>query len=375
MKNNLYIDINVLQTVPASNINRDETGAPKTALYGGVSRARVSSQSWKRAVRKAFAANCMDIGIRTEKFPQLLIDKICELDANIAYDDAVNKATTMLDKAPKKKNGKAVVTKIKKVDNTHYQSKSLFMVSTEQVEKLAQYAITHDTVDNDEARKKVKAILKSSPSIDIALFGRMVADNPELNVDAATQVAHALSTHEVVPEFDYYTALDDEKEPNQNGAAMLGMLEFNSATLYRYANINFHELSRNLGSSDAVAGVISFIKAFLLSMPSGKQNTFANKTLPSYVMVTIRPDTPVNLVSAFENPIVSKSGYMEKSERRLEDEYQKIANQELVEKPLLNAILGDYNSTVGQQVATLPKFLDVITENLEKAVRYENAGD
>lgn len=372
MKNNLYVDINVLQTVPSSNLNRDDAGAPKTALYGGVSRSRVSSQSWKRAVRKAFEANDMPLATRTKKVPQLLINRICELVPDLDYADVVQKVQTLLDKDPKSKSTKSRIVKVVKTDDSSYETKTLLMVSPGQIEKLAQYAVDHEVLDDKEAIKNIKAIFKGNQSIDLALFGRMVADNPELNVDAATQVAHALSTHEVVPEFDYYTAMDDEKAKDQNGAAMLGTIEFNSATLYRYANINVRELSDNLGPDDAVAGAVNFIKAFLLSMPSGKQNTFANKTVPSYVMVTVRPDTPVNLVSAFEKPVMSREGYVTASEKRLEDAYQVIADQQLVDTPLLNVVLSSFQSTVGTQVQTLPEFLDAITESLTKAVQDEN---
>ncbi len=155
-------------------------------------------------------------------------------------------------------------------------------------------------------------MLNGDQSLDLALFGRMVADNPELNVDASAQVAHALSTHEIVPEYDYFTALDDLQPEDNAGAAMLGSLEFNSSTLYRYANININELAYNLDQDSAITGAVSFVKEFLLTMPTGKQNTFANKTLPSYVMVNLRTDTPVNLVSAFEEPVKSKDGYVKK---------------------------------------------------------------
>lgn len=369
MKNNVYVDINVLQTVPSSNLNRDDAGAPKTALYGGVSRARVSSQSWKRAVRKAFEANDVTIAKRTKKVPQLLSAAIKTLAPEMTDKDVLTKVQAIF---------KATGIKIavpKDGEDGRYETGALLMVSPGQIEKLAQYAVEHEALDDKDAKKEIKALIKGDQAIDLALFGRMVADNPELNVDAATQVAHALSTHEVVPEFDYYTALDDAKEKDQNGAAMLGTIEFNSATLYRYANINMHELSHNLGAEDAITGAVNFIKTFMLSMPSGKQNTFANKTLPSYVMVTVRPDTPVNLVSAFEEPVVSRDGYMKQSEAKLEAAYQKITDQELVEKPLLNVVLSDYDTTAGQKIETLPKFLDAITESLKKAVQDEDTNN
>ena len=279
MSKNLYIDLNVLQTVPSSNINRDDTGAPKTALYGGVTRARVSSQSWKHAIRTSFKAENINIGTRTKKAVKLLADKMVTIDSSLNEESAIKQATEVF---------KTVGIKINKDGETG----ALLLVSPGQLGKLAQYVTEHEKFD----KKEIKEVLKRDDSLDLALFGRMVADNPELNVDASAQVAHAISTHEIVPEFDYYTALDDLQSEDSAGAAMLGTIEFNSATLYRYANVNLNELVRNLGKNDAVQGISAFIKSFILSMPTGKQNTFANKTLPNYIMITILTDTPVNLV-------------------------------------------------------------------------------
>lgn len=289
MTKNLYMDINIIQTVPSSNINRDDTGAPKTALYGGVTRARVSSQSWKHVIRHTFMEENATVGSRTKDAVQLLVNELRKQDTSLDEEAALTKATDAFKSAgitPNKKNN---------------QTPALLLISNGQIEKLAQYILNNKKID----KKEVKKVLKGDQSLDLALFGRMVADNPELNVDAASQVAHAISTHEVIPEYDYFTALDDEKSADTTGAAMLGTIEFNSATLYRYANVNINELIHNLNEADAMIGVSEFIKDFAMSMPTGKQNTFANKTIPSYVMVTIRQDTPVNLVSAFEKPVVS----------------------------------------------------------------------
>lgn len=354
---NLYVDLSVIQTVPSSNINRDDTGSPKTALYGGVTRSRVSSQSWKRATRSAFRTAGESTGTRTKKGVQLLATKLSELDPSLDADAALAKATEVF------------ATAGIKIDKKTAETGALLLVSPGQIEKLAQYALNNTDFD----KKELKKVLQGDHSLDLALFGRMVADAPELNVDASAQVAHAISTHEVVPEFDYYTALDDQKTDDTNGAAMLGTIEFNSATLYRYANINLTELSRNLGAADAIHGVTTFIKSFLLSTPTGKQNTFANKTTPSYVMLTVRTDTPVNLVSAFEEPVVSKAGYVAKSIEKLETEYRKALD--FVEHPVINLVLGHPISQVGQPVANVAELLNQVTETLTKAVQHADTND
>lgn len=190
---NLYVDVNVLQTVPSSNINRDDTGAPKTALYGGVTRARVSSQSWKKAVRDIFKADNVSAGTRTKKAAGLLAKELKKID------------TSLDDETAKDKVGKIFKAAGIKLDKNN-ETGALLLISRGQINKLAQYALDNEELD----KKEVKKVLKGDQSLDLALFGRMVADNPELNVDASAQVAHAVSTHEVVPEYDYFTALDDE---------------------------------------------------------------------------------------------------------------------------------------------------------------------
>lgn len=147
--------------------------------------------------------------------------------------------------------------------------------------------------------KAAKAALSRDHSVDVALFGRMVADDANLNVDAACQVAHAISTHAVATEFDYYTAVDDQNPAEETGAGMIGTIEFDSATLYRYATINVPALLRSLGDTEATAQAVeAFVRSFATSMPTGKQNTFANRTAPDAVVVMVRPDRPVNLVGA-----------------------------------------------------------------------------
>lgn len=355
MTKNLYVDINVLQTVPSSNINRDDTGAPKTAFYGGVTRARVSSQSWKRAVRKAFAEDGASIGTRTKRVPQMLAAKLQDLDASLDEDAAMSKAIDALKEGGIKTNK----------DN---ETGALLMVSPGQVAKLASYVLENETLD----KKEVKKILMEGNSLDLALFGRMVADNPELNVDASAQVAHAISTHEIIPEYDYFTALDDLQEKGKSGAALIQTTQYDSATLYRYANINMAELSYNLGDEDAIKGALTFVKDFALSMPTGKQNSFANKTLPNYLMVTVRDDTPVNLVSAFESPVVAKAGegYVENSVKKLENEYKDAL--QFVDQPLATVAVGKYETTVGEQAGNLQDLLDKLQDVLKKAVENED---
>lgn len=364
-KPNLYVDINVLQTVPSSNINRDDTGAPKTALYGGVTRSRVSSQSWKRAVRLAFEKDSFSDneqwlkGLRTVRGPQLLAKELQKFNSELNDDQAIEKSLAIFSAA-----------KIK-VDKKKYVTKALLMLSHGQIEQLAKYALENDDLDS----KAVKKVLKDDNSLDMALFGRMVADDPSLNVDAACQVAHAISTHEVIPEFDYFTAVDDSKPEEEAGSAMLGTIEYDSSTLYRYANVNVIELMKNLGDkATTIEGLRLFIKDFIMSMPTGKQNTFANKTVPQYVMVTVREDTPVNLVSAFEDPVRSQHGYVQPSIDKFEQEYKK--TQKFVERPLQTLVLTDRDSKmIDEQVENIQDLLTNVIKAVESRVKDEDSNN
>ncbi len=364
-KENLYVDIHVLQTVPSANINRDDAGSPKTAVYGGVVRARVSSQSWKRAVRTSFreeseGASWLE-GHRTRRAAYLLAEKLAEKDSSFDENSALEKAVDVLKEAGIK------TAKDKKTGEM--LTGALLLISSGQLEKIADYVVNNDELD----KKELKKVLTGNQSLDLALFGRMVADDPELNVDASAQVAHAISTHEIVPEFDYFTALDDDSAADNAGSAMIGTVEYNSSTLYRYANVNFNELTHNLGDELAVEGAKLFIKNFVMTMPTGKQNTFANKTLPQYVMVTIRKDTPVNLVSAFEEPVKSRDGYIVPSIKKLEDEFKDTLK--FVEKPVLTEVLTKKGSSLLGDTDSLGELLEKVGDVLRKEGAYESSND
>ena len=350
---NLYIDVHVLQTVPSSNINRDDTGSPKTALYGGVTRSRVSSQSWKRAVRKGFENDDYSVGVRTKRVLNMLSAALADKMPDLSAEDSVEQATEIL---------KTAGIKINKDGETG----ALLLISRGQIEKIAEYALNNEELD----KKELKAVINGNQSLDLALFGRMVADNPELNVEGSAQVAHAISTHDIQPEFDYFTALDDLAPKDNAGASMLGSIEFNSATLYRYANLNVKELIHNIGSETAIEGVQAFIKEFALTMPTGKQKTFANKTLPQYVMVTLRQDTPVNLVSAFESAIRSNDGYVKDSISQLELEYNKAGK--IVENPLFNVVLSQEGTELGTPADNLSDLLNKVSAAVEEVVSDED---
>ena len=306
----MFVDVHILQTVPPSNLNRDDTGSPKTAVYGGVRRARVSSQAWKRATRLGFDGVLAkdQLGVRTLRVVRLVADEIVRQDAGTA--DAADDLAAEVLSATGLKLETPRVKKVKDgdpVSDTDSAGRSQFLVflGRQQVEKLARLALRSAGSGEKPTKRQAQEAMGSGNAVDVSMFGRMVADDKALNVDAAVQVAHALSVHAVEPEFDYFTAVDD-RNTDDAGAGMIGTIEFNSSTLYRYATVNVDQLQHNLGSVDAtIEAVRAFVRAFSLSMPTGKQNTFANRTLPDAVLVMVRRGQPVNLVGAFETPVTA----------------------------------------------------------------------
>lgn len=323
-----FIDIHALQTIPPSNINRDDTGSPKSAFFGGIQRQRVSSQAWKSVIRRYFESHLdrSKLGVRTRLIADEVVARILssapEFDADSA-EDAVVQAFTAVGNSKRhvkleKQEGD------KRISDRAVSNAALFL-SNQQIDKLAQAII--EANGEKIPPKQVKEILNTEHGIEIALFGRMVAEAADFNVDAACQVAHALSVHGSEPDFDYYTAVDDvvRASDDATGAGMIGTVEMASSTFYRYANINLDALNANLGdASVSIEATLAFVRAFIETMPTGKQNSFAARTLPDAVIVTVRNDCPISYVNAFEKAITEVEGRRVVAARALASEAKNI---------------------------------------------------
>lgn len=302
----LIVDTHALQTIPPSLINRDDTGAPKSAVFGGTPRQRVSSQSWKRAIRKFFEDNFdpEQIGDRSKRLPEKIARKL--EDAGLEQAEAISR-TEQLFKAAKIKTS---VQKLSKKDiengveaNPYPETGYLLFLSQHQIDRAVSELLERD--GENLKKNEAQEILDTGHSVDMSMFGRMVADDAAYNVDASVQVAHALGIHASAPEFDFFTAVDDlAEEGEETGAGMLGTVQMMSSTLYRYATVNVDSLAENLDSREnAFQATEQFIDAFIKSIPTGKINTFANQTLPELVYITVRDSRPISLVNAFESPV------------------------------------------------------------------------
>lgn len=366
--NRIFLDLHVIQSVPPSCINRDDTGSPKTAVYGGVRRARVSSQSWKRAMRTMFKENFDErkLGLRTKHVSKLVTDEIMRQDSAKTPDEALKLMKEIFVNMHKILSPKSHSSAPKKslLSEDKLETDALFFISRPQIEFLVEHALNKSAFTTNE----LVEIFEQNEAVDTALFGRMVAgEKPLLNCDASAQVAHAISTHRAENEFDFFTAVDDCSRDDNAGAGHLGTVEYNSATLYRYATVAVHDLYEQLMKDDnaLTEAVREFVRAFACSMPTGKQNTFAANTLPAALLICVRKDRPLNFADAFEKPITGGDGFIEKSVQKL-SEYAK--NTDFCDKPVKTYAVGQHFGEIDGKIS-LNELLERIGEETVRLVK------
>lgn len=319
----MIVELHAIQSFAPANLNRDDTGAPKECTFGGVRRARVSSQAWKRAIRVAFRQDLDEarLGTRTKRAHDEIVARLRSADAPLDEDLARHRAAVVLEAKPLE-----LKLKLKTEDGTgEVKTGQLVFFRPSDLDALAEVAQGFATEIDDspstvrdgakakaklpkDAEKAIKTAMTSpGDAIDVALFGRMVAELPESNVDASCQVAHAIGTHRLAREADYFTAVDDLKPEETEGADMIGTVEFNASCLYRYAVLDVRQLAANLGEDPegetVEAAIRSFAQAFVTVAPSGKQNTFAARNMPSAVLGVRRRSGTWNLANAFVRPV------------------------------------------------------------------------
>ena len=320
-----FLQIHSLTFHGPSNINRDDTGRPKTAMIGGVERLRVSSQAIKRAIRTSEAFGAEMDGHLSKRTQRLGDDILAALKADgVAEDKALAAAREVaaffgklaVDKLdgdkPKTTKGKAKAAALSEDgeeaasdDKKRAWIAQLAFVSPTERDcalDLARRIAAGQPVDP----KKETPLLRADTAVDIAMFGRMLADAPQFNREAAVQVAHAFTTHRTPVESDYYTAMDDEKPDTEDvGAGFIGATGFGSGVYYAYVAINTELLTKNLGGDAELAAraIAAFARAFATVTPSGKINSFANHGRPSFILAEKGDQQPRTLAGAFLKPV------------------------------------------------------------------------
>ena len=297
-----FLQLHLLTAYGPSNLNRDDTGRPKSVVFGGVPRLRISSQSLKRAWRTSdvFASKLSGhLAARTQRIGKEVLDRLVE--GGMDEDEALRIARAIAGIFGKIKSDK---------DKSPTFIEQLAFVSPAERGKalaLADWALL--TGEAIEAPKASDLLHKADSAADIAMFGRMLADNPKYNREAAVQVAHAITTHRAIAEDDYYTAVDDLKsreEPEDAAAGFLGVQEFGAGVYYLYLCVDRGLLLRNLGSdaqSVRNSSLAALVEAAATVAPGGKQSSFASRARAIYALAEKGSGQPRSLAAAFLKPI------------------------------------------------------------------------
>lgn len=358
----MKIELHLLQNFAPSNLNRDDTGAPKDCEFGGHRRARISSQCQKRAVRQAFELDKLvdpdNQGARTKRLAQKIADALVahhKHDADAALALAMGALEGVGLGRNKKGSGedlwkteyllfvpRRIVGEIAEILHANRAAlatavsaevaapaeptgKGAKKESKKDAKKAAQSAYPKEVKDAVEA-----LLEKARRTVDVALFGRMIADKPEWNVDAACQVAQAISTNRVQMDFDFFTAVDDFKPKDNAGSDMMGTVQFNSSCFYRYAVLDVDSLRANLDGDDKLlkSAVNAFVKGFVSAIPTGKQNGMAAHNFPSYALAVVRDGgQSLSLANAFLKPARPKgddTDLVDDSIQKIEDYEQRL---------------------------------------------------
>jgi len=384
----MFIELHILQNFAPSNLNRSDTGSPKDCEFGGHRRARISSQCLKRAMRDLFNNSTLikspstgDVVQRNRDFKDHLAVRTKRLVEEIARQLMPSDLMEVEPEQPKLEEAKRVVETalngVKLTVKENSKTQYLLFLGKAEIKRIAELCKEHygallktsggvtaeasggargrgsakdakkaakDAVPK-ELQRAFEETLDGGKAIDLALFGRMLADLPHKNVDAACQVAHAISTNKTGIEFDFYTAVDDLRPKDTEGADMLGTVEFNSACFYRYANVDFAQLSeKNLDGDKELAldAVEAFLRAAVLAIPTGKQNSMAAQQKPSFIFAVARSGDRWSLANAFVKPVRpdAKNDLVENSITQLGVYWKQLAamygDGEIVDKCFVN---------------------------------------
>lgn len=351
----MLIEVHMLQNHAPSNLNRDDTGSPKEAVFGGYKRARISSQCLKRSIRRStiFGEQLEGfLATRTRSLPELVRDHLIKAGINKDMAEIGARKASGFGNVEGKEQ-KANESGYYRTAQTMFLTDSDVKVIGDEIEAAARESKdvkSFEKIAAKDLQKRAEDTGARPMSVDIALFGRMVTSEAFLDIEASSQFAHAISTHKIDHEFDYFTAVDDLERAADDeaggGADMIGDIEFNSACYYKYFNIHVEGLVDNLtgkafkksvtaedernARETAAKAVRALIEAACRVTPSGKQNSFAAHQLPSLVWVEIRDkNLPVSYTNAFCIPVNPKAqgGLEMESARMLKKECETLTKR------------------------------------------------
>lgn len=426
----MILELHLLQNFAPSNLNRNDTGTPKDCFFGGVRRARISSQCTKRAIRELFRDEKLfpksedeKVKERREQFRENLGERTKRLAKQTFFEQFVFAGHSEEDS---EKVAEVLLAGISIWLSDEKKTEYLLYFGNAEIRKFAQVGVdnfaelvaVYDEVQSIKADskkdkkkkksaikkvvgevigkktdvekvfgKKLEDILDGGKAADIALFGRMLADLPERNVDAASQVANAISTHKTSVEFDFYTAVDTLKPDDIAGADMLGVLEFNSACYYRYSNVNIEKLVENLAGGKSVLEnlksenddeskkmlktleefakitIEAFMWATIEAIPTGKQNWSATHERPDFILAVVQDSAKCSMANAFVKPIKEdeENDLIANSVEAFEKRWEKIARGYGDESSKILFNISNYD-------LTLSSFKDAQVESIENLI-------
>lgn len=367
---NTRIEFHILQSFPVTCLNRDDVGAPKTAFIGGTMRARVSSQCWKRRVRMEMNKLGVTCGIRSKLISKLISESCIQegavLEQALSCGDAIE--SIFIKKQEKGKSKKKAEAEVE-LENIEEQQNNdtLIFFSPNEIQRLVktfkEVAFSPDKLfegDQKKQLKKLKEILDGDiepiNAVDVALFGRMVAKAPNMNIEAAASFSHAISTHKISNEVEFFSALDDKAD--KQGAGHLGSLEFNSATYYRYISLDLGQLWETLKGINFIPAIEGFIKALFIALPAARQATMSGASQWDYAKILLRSGQRLQI--PFETAIkVQDGGFLHSSIKHLKEELQKKeARAGSLFGKKKEYTFGESDFSIDDLVAELRKFLE-----------------
>lgn len=412
-----HLELHIIQSVPVACLNRDDLNSPKTAMFGGVQRARVSSQAWKSPIREWMKEVEVEIdGVKIDLFKgnrsRRMVSELStrlqesglEKDASVIISEHVANTIETLD-SKTDGNGFKKIKTLMFFSEAEYDA--IVAAVTDEIRTAAEtiQSLARCVRDASEGRreededkkeaaereverlekeleknkkaltkafsdKKIRDAIKSvqlKDAADIALFGRMVANDHSLTVEAASMFSHALSTHKADNEIDFFAAVDDLQQEEESGAGMTGTLEFNSATYYRFAALNLDMLADadHLGAmtvEERQSVVQTFLEATIKAMPVARKYTMNGNTLPVYVLGVVREKGhPIQLVNAFENPVpYSKKGFVVESITRMNDEFADLKSTWNIDSTFEKAVV---KGTLEDHIKEHPRAIETCSLN------------
>lgn len=286
----VHLDLHAIHSIPVANLNADMSRMPKTAVFGGVQRARVSSQAWNYAIRQHLIEQGHEPGVRTRDI----------LTAVAAKDQ---KAALLL--------GQLLAAKTNKVlpfDAKAKQLKSAYFFTTGHLDALVEWAKSEPSDINGDLARILTG--RDHVNLDVALFGSTLTSHPAANIRATSSAMHSLSTHEITLGFDEFVGTDDTSDL---GGAHVGVRDFMSATFYRFSTINVTSLLGTVGPNRVSTAVEAFMRAFAEAVPVGGQTSLHSATRPDFMAFAVRDGRPESYVNAFETPVVTDGGLVDPS--------------------------------------------------------------